>query len=548
MLSLRRRPHAAYLIAALFAGVSSIAPAQAALGPGDDAWHVPGGVVRFGLSTRFFFSDDGFGPTGARAPLGAPMSGTLSSTELPTFQWLEASVRNASGSDNFRATIGTARADLRRVTARIPLELAFGVTSRVMVFGSVPFHTGEQEVNWLLNGSGATIGPNPMLTANAAATGNAAVIAGLDSAAARLEVLAAGCAADPMSDPRCAQITAELAQVQQLIGDSRATTDDLAPLYGGRTGVAPSPYVPMTDGDAHNAVLARLAALRAAFDRYGTESIGEGAGPAGAGVPLTVAELRQLLESPEYSYLPIPVTRRYQQGIGDMDAGLSLLVFDGIRDTTKWGRLGPMSFGVRQSIAAAYRFATGTAAHPDDPLQIATGDGQDDIEFTSATDIAVGRHAWASVLVRYTIQRPADGIARIPDASGSPFIPLERRRNARHELGNRLDVSVSPRWVLNDFAAVGLGYRWMRQDAERYDEIAPFTDAIPLSYEGVERSAHEVGIGFTWSSVASWRRGSARWPIEIQWDHRMVVAGEGGVLRASSDRIALRAYARLWGR
>lgn len=517
------------------------------LGPGDDAWSLPGGVLRIGVSTRFAGTDSRFSLSGDRQRLGTPFSGPLGSTQLPGLQFLETAIGQASGVSAFRISLGTTRADLRRSTGVIPLELSLGLTSRLTARVTAPFFSGVHEINWLLDGTGATVGANPALLAAGPLPLNAAIISGLDTAAVTLERLLDGCILDPLFDPRCAQVTAEQAMIRALLNDSRGLTNALASTYGGRTGVDPGLLVPLTTEAAHLAILQRIATLRAGYERYATPSVADGAGPVGAGAPPTIAQLRAILTDSAYGYALEPISRSYHQGFGDIDASVMLLVFDGIRDTTSWTRFGTMSFGIRQAVGATFRFGTGKRADPDDPLQLATGDGQNDLELTSATDIAFGRHFWSSFIARWTTQQPVDAITRIPDGTGSPFLSLNRRRNTHHELGDRLELTAAPRWVANDYLGVGAYWRWTHEDGERMTEIAPFTDGIPLTFEGPALSAQEVGIGFTWSSVAAWRRGNARWPIEIQWDRSVVVAGEN-VPRFTADRVAVRVYARLWGR
>jgi hypothetical protein len=185
---------------------------------------------------------------------------------------------------------------------------------------------------------------------------------------------------------------------------------------------------------------------------------------------------------------------------------------------------------------------------PDDPFRLPTGDGQNDVEIASITDIITGRHAWTTVIARFTAQYALDGIARIPDASGSLFVPLARRRQARTELGDRLEIAVAPRWVLNDYLSFGGRWRWVRQDGLRITELPPFAGSVAMAYEGPALTAHEASLGFSWSAVGPWRRGKARWPIEIHWMRSVVVDGSAGVERLTSDQVSLRAYARLWGK
>jgi hypothetical protein len=521
--------------------------AQRILGPWDDAWTLPSGALRIGLAPQFLSASERFGLAG-RESLGAPYSGALGATTLPSFQLLDNTIGALSGISAFRATIGTARADVRHTSAIIPLELALGVTRRLTLHAFVPFNTGQNEIEWLLDGSTASVGANPALGANGAPSSNGALLDGLGGAANSLEQLADACAANASADPRCGQVSAEMDQVRALIAQARQVSDGLAETYGGREGTQASLFVPLAGSAAQTAILAQIEALRGGFSRYGTASVSEGAGPAGAAAPATITELNALLTDSTYGYVIGPFKRRYQQAVGDIDVGVSLLVYDGLRTDNAWLRdTSRHSLALRQSFGFTYRIGTGTPADPDDPLRVPTGDAQNDLEFTSATDIITGRHLWTSVIVRWTMQQSLDGIARIPDGSGSPFIPLARRRLTRTEMGNRLSIEAAPRWVLNDYFGGGLHWRYTRTDGATLTELAPFAGPVPMRYAAPAVSAHEIGFGFTWSSLAAWRARRSRWPLELQWDHSLLVRGSGNMPILSADRISLRAYARLWG-
>jgi hypothetical protein len=542
LLIVRRSLFAALLLAI---ALPRSASAQRILGPGNDAWTLPGGVFRFDVSSRFLGARERFGPDG-RESIAAPFAGVLDATRLPSLLNLEADIAALTQSNPFQASLGTARINAVISAAVIPLSFQFGITSRLTFRASAPFFTGVQEVQWGLDGTGATVGSNPALGNQAALTNNATIVGSLEAAAADLERLANDCAGNPGLDPRCAQVIAELNAVRALVERTRETTALLARTYGGSPGVPASPFVPVIGSTAHNAVTAQIDVLRTEFDRYFTSSVPEGASPSGAGAPATITDLQALLADSAQGYAIGPIGRRYHQGFGDVDVGVMLRLYDGI-GANPWLTDTVVTRGIRQTFGFTYRLGTGKPQTADDPFLLPTGDGQDDLEFLSATDILAGRHLWGSVIVRFTKQQPIDRITRIPDASGSPFIPLDRRRMARTQLGNRIEVEALPRWIMNDYFAFGLQYRFMTQQAGSVDEIAPFTDAIPLTTSLPSMSSHEVGIGFTWSSIAAHRRNRAKLPLEISYDHTMVIAGTGGAVRFSADRISVRAYARLWG-
>lgn len=507
---------------------------------------MPAGTLRFGLATRFAWADDQFNPS--RQPLGAPYSGLIGPATFPALTSTQDDVRATSGVNAFTLSLGAARADIRRSTSIVPIEATLGVTSRISLHVFAPFYTAEQEAEWTLDGAGATVGVNPAIASGTAAGTDAALLSALDTAAAGLERLADGCAANGASDPRCAQITAEMAAVRSLIDGSRSTTDALARIYGGRSGTTPGPFVPLAGSAADSGIAARIAALRDAYTRYGVASVSDGARPAGAGPPPSITDLRALLSDSTYGYALGPVARHYRQGVGDIDVGVMVVVFDGLHSTDRWRRL-PAAFpAFREALGFTYRLGTGSPPDPDDPLKPPTGDGQNDLEFVSATDAMLSPRWWGSLTIRWTVQQARDGIARIPDGSGSPFLPLTRRREARTELGDRLEITAMPRWIVNDYIAAGIGWRWTHQAGLRVTELAPFAGPTPMSYAGPATSLNEYTIGFTWSWISAWQRHRAKWPLEIAWEHAGAVTGTGTVPASTSDRISFRAYVRLWGR
>ena len=509
---------------------------------------LPSGALRVGVDTRFIAASDIFATSG-RVPLGASLSGLIGTSSLSLLQSLENTIQSLSGVSAFRVSLGTGRANLRQSRAVIPLEIAVGLTSNLTFRASAPFHTGAFDAQWLIDTTGATVGINPGQLAAGPGVLNGALVSNLDTAAAQLERLADGCVINALSDPRCTLVIAEMTQVRALITQSRGVTDGIASTYGGRTNTTASLFVPRTGSATQAGVASQIDGLRTGFERYGTTSVAPGAEPVAASAPATVTELRALLADSAYGYVLAPFSRRYAQGIGDVDVGITVQLFNGIASSRDpWVRNTQPGIALRQSVGLTYRIGTGSGADPDDPFRIPTGDGQDDIEITSITDIIFGAHAWATLSARFTSQRPFDGIARIPDASGSLFVPIARRRQSRTELGDRLEIALAPRWVLNDYLSFGARWRWMRQDGIEVAELPPFAGATAMTYSGPALTAHEASVGFSWSSVGPWRRNKARWPLEIQWTRSVVVDGSPGVLRATSDQISLRAYARLWGK
>ncbi|HYV98688.1 MAG TPA: hypothetical protein VE967_14625 [Gemmatimonadaceae bacterium] len=524
------------------------ARAQRAVGPWDDAWLIPSGALRIGLSPNLLSARERFGTSGAES-LGAPFARTLNTDGLPTLSAFDAAINALSGTTGFQSRLGVSTADVRLTAATVPLEVSFGITRRIMLRALIPYNTGQNEIQLKVDGTDATLGLNPAVFATTTFAANGAIATSLTDAATSLEALAAACALSAASDTRCTLINAESSDVLALIAAARATGSGVLAVYGGATDTKAPILVPLASSAAQNAIMARIAALSSGFARYGTPTtLADGAAPLGALAPPTLTELTTLLRDSTYGYVFGPLNRRYLQGFGDIDVGVSLLLFDGTHTPDSWVRRDVSALAFRETVGFTYRLGTGTPPDPDDLLRVPTGDGQDDLEFVSSTDIIGRGHAWASVTGRYTKQMPRDGIARIPDASGSPFVPLTRRRFSRTTLGDRIGFDVTPRWALNDRFGAGLRYRFTHQAATTIEELPPFAGAAPMTFTGESMTAHEVGFGLVWSSINAWHAGHTGWPIEIEWTHSMVIAGSGGVAKLSGDRISFRAFAKLWGR
>jgi hypothetical protein len=109
-------------------------------------------------------------------------------------------------------------------------------------------------------------------------------------------------------------------------------------------------------------------------------------------------------------------------------------------------------------------------------------------------------------------------------------------------------LDLAPRWVFNDYLAVGGRYRVLHEAGTRWREAAPSAGAIALRARGADQTLHEVAIGATWSSIAAWQRGRSRRPVELTYEHSRVLDGRGELVRARSDRLGLAVTARLWGK
>jgi hypothetical protein len=243
-----------------------------------------------------------------------------------------------------------------------------------------------------------------------------------------------------------------------------------------------------------------------------------------------------------------------RQGIGDVEVSVKLRLFDSFGARNDTLRFLPKGVNLRQSFAGVYRFGTGKLDSPDNYLDIGTGQGQNDVEVRSFTDLLFGRHLFTSLIARYTVQMPDQQPLRITDTPDQVFAPAYRKRLVDRNLGDVLEIEVTPRWVLNDFFSVGAQYLFRNKAEDTFTGTftvpttetglaAPLTlDASTLRYE-TAATEQRVGVGLTFSSVAAHARGKAKFPIEVQYFNSRTVAGSGGAVpKLSVHQLQVRLY------
>jgi hypothetical protein len=329
-----------WLAGVLAAALPSLLAAQRVLGPGDDAWPLPAGVIRVGLATRFVVGDEWFDARGQRDPLGAWLTrSAITATTFPGLVAAERSIRDVTGDPAFSLSLGGVSADVRRQVQVVPLELALGLTSRLTLRVMAPLVGVEHQTNWRSSATGATVGANPALSGTGTLAQHTSLVSALQSSATAIDALADGCAADATSDARCGLVLSEITQVRSLASATRTFGDAIGRTYGGAAGITPGAFVPLATTDAHAQVGTAITALRDAYARYGETGIDPTLGVVGAATPLTVADLHALLEDADGAYALGPWGRRYLQGWGDIDVGLWYRLFDGAGDRP-WSRLG----------------------------------------------------------------------------------------------------------------------------------------------------------------------------------------------------------------
>ncbi|MCC7053686.1 MAG: hypothetical protein IT355_10485 [Gemmatimonadaceae bacterium] len=548
---------------AMLASAAGQAVAQPLRGPGDDALTLSRRTVRVVLGTSITDASHRYGrgtagrADGALEPLGIDFSSdTLGVAQFPGLASAQAALRTLTGNNAFTLNLGRTQLSSSVRTQVTPILLEAGITSRLQVSVMVPLVSARNEASLNINGGtpGGNVGVNPIRSGTAgvrdsASTTNGTLVSELNSAASQLSTLIGQCTADPAFNAQCPTI---LANGPTITAGTTAFLDAFTVLYGSLPNRG-AVVVPSVGGAADSAIRNRISTFRSQYAALGVTAL-NAAGPTRAPA-FTPATLLRVTSDSTLGLLVQPIRTITRQGIGDIEIGAKFRLFDafGGSDTT---RFLPRGLSLRQSVGAAFRAGTGTIDAPDHFLDVGTGDGQNDVEVRSFTDVLYGRRFFGSVVGRYTMQLPDQPVRRITGTPEDVWAPAYRQQVVDRNLGDVLEVEFTPRWVVSDNFAFAAQYLFRHKGEDRHTGtyLVPVTlsglDApLPLDASTLDAqtggSEQRLGWGFTYSTMATRARGRTRLPIEVQYFNSRTVAGRGGLIqKISVHQFQLRFYPR----
>ncbi len=541
---------------ALSVAVTTPLAAQAVTGAGDDAIPMPKGGYRFrvgGLWNDYSAVFTPAGESGRRGLLDPLATNSLDTRALPQLTGIQQSLRTLSGIANYSLSLGTFEAigDVRQ--SSIPLALDVGITRRLSVGLLVPYVESRNRDQLVLNRSGvsASVGQNPALapTAGAAArTNNGALLRQLAQARAQLAAELTRCA-DPMAN-NCTAIRADPAGARSLLARALNAQNAVATVYGDSVRAA-SPLVPISSSTTHTAITNTIGTLRSDFQGFGVSSIAQGVAPAPATVVYGPGSLRALAGDSllGLNYDTFGGTRR--AGIGDVDLTATALLFDTFGADQK-KRLNNTGRALRTTLTAGFRFGSAGANRAQDPFDVPIGDGASALLLRSTTDIIANKWFWVSGTVR--VVRPfSDEIAvALPLPTDSTIFHPFTIGSATRSLGQRTEIEIAPRVMFGQFFGISGAYLLRRVGASDLRPVGDFgvvdcAVGAVCPQIGPQTTAattlQALSIGASFSSLASYMRGGAKFPLELQFVHTAAISASGGIIPvASTDRLELRIY------
>ena len=462
---------------------------------------------------------------------------SLGTQALPQLAPAESAIRTLINAPDFQITAGKLVSIVDSRVLTVPVIVQYGLTSRLTLGVMVPLVETRSVVDVRLNPHPgfANVGPNPGL-ANAQQRAST-LVNSLRDAATQLKDKLTGCDASP-GDPGCATLLAQRADVQSLIQSGNAFADAVEQLYGSDADHPGQPFVPLTGGLLQRAIDFQIARLADRFQNFLGSSIVAG-GVTGASNPAAFGELQGLLTSAGRDTIAL-VDR---SSIGDISIGATYQLVNSFSDSASRA-------GYRVAINGTFRLGTGEPANRNRLFDIGTGYGQNGVEVGAAADIQFGRRLSGTAVASYTVQLGTIDVARVP-TTGNAALPLTSPTPGTYSAGNVLLASIKPRVHIAGFLSINGQYTLTHIAADRYSLGPAVTDSsgnvisvAPAPPFGIAAATtHQVGFGFSYSTISTGDARPIRLPFELSFSHLETIAASGGPIpKAFRDQVALRIY------
>lgn len=491
---------------------------------GEDALVLSRGIARLGFAPTWTNFNQRYRADGTVEPLAADLNlDTLGVGQLPMLAPLEDELRTLSGLPALRLSVGRTRVDLDASILTFPFSAELGIGGRLSLGVVVPVVRIRTQVILSPNPavSEGNVGINPAIDNEAAKNQNAALVLQFQQAVQALRALIEACEDASNPDPRCPQ--ARHPEAAELADAADAFAGGITNAYDPGSSL----FVPVSNSPLDDAIRSRIAEFVASFANYEiTDIMSEG--PFGASMAALV-DVRRILGDTAFGIRALPFQSSTRTAFGDIEIGAKFQLVNTLRgDTARGG-------GLRGAIGAAFRLGTGEADDPDDFGDIPSGDGQNDIEARTYWDIFLGSRVALSLIGRYAWQLPDREIVRIAGPH-DPFPAYWRRQEVERDLGDVIDVQVTPRFRVGDFFSVMAQYRVRRKAEDRHTGRFNVTNHLgdPVTLDATildaetEQREDRLSFGLGYSTLASVARGRSRIPLEVFLQYGESIRGSGG--------------------
>jgi len=486
---------------------------------------VPRGQIRLEIGGEFSTVNGSF--LDGRQAYRSEWNTSLGSAFLPELTGADTRIRAITGDASYRLSAGRSSVNASTSGGSLVLSAAVGITSRITIFGTMPFVMVRSQQQLKLDSTDADAGFNPadpQFGTGAGAIQTNLFFAQLDAALVTLATKINN--GDYNANP------ADLALAQATLASGTALRSNMNGLL--RDPTTASPFVPLATSTAGTAILGVVTGLQGTLGTLGVA--GFSAVPALATARMNDAAYRGFITN---SFGPVQGFLLGDERIqrpGDTELGAVWTMID------RWGERRP---AVRLAFTGLVRLPTGLVDRSDDFFDLGTGDGQTDLEFRAAADLATGIIG-ARFSASYNRQMAADFQRRIY-APSQPLAYRYRLTTISSDPGDEVSLGIEPFLKLAPgFAATFGAFHWKHGgDKVSYSGTpVPGVDVNDIAI-GSERSATAIQAGLTFSSFSGVPGKGT--PIEARFAYREVVAGSGGAVDATKRLwFQVRAYYKVW--
>jgi hypothetical protein len=507
-------------IALLLAAATPAAAQLPALG-------VPRGKLRVEFSGRFQDWTQRY-RDGTKEDAAADfIRGSADAAWLPALTETEAVLGRIVGAPAPGLSLGRSESTLLASAGAGGIGLAFGLTSRITVFGNVPFVRMRVQQTLGLDSTTANLGLNPAHPAFGTPEGRAQAVQLLSELSGVLATLGTRLqSGDYDADP------ALKALAEATLARGTTMRSDLDALFGESSG---SPFLPVVGSTAAMTLAGAIDQLRATLET----SLQVPGFTAAAPLPVqrvSGAEFLSVVTAAGGPFAFRPLPSPVIMAAGDVELGASFTWLE---------RRSPTGRGLRSVFQGTVRLPTGYLARHDELLALSSGDRQLDLQGDLVTDVEAGRIG-ARLTGRYVYQRPGriDRRARDPD---QPIAVAGLLTQLVRDPGEIIEGMVEPYVrIAPTLALVGGARLWSKSEDQW--SYAPGTAGIPgvdpqvLGRGSRERAmALSAGVSFVHSGLR--RDGTLGLPMEAGLRYEWVAASSAGRVAATrAISILLRFY------
>jgi hypothetical protein len=534
--------------------------AQSVSAPQDEARTLPVGVVRVSIADSNARYSELFGAGGINTAIIRNLNtDSLGVRQLPVLGPAQTAIQTLTGSSSFRLSLGQVIAEASVHAQRIPISAEVGVTKWLTLRAMVPIVNTRTDVFLNVNPSRFTgnVSTNPAVAQPTALAADRAVYNQFIRAAGTLSQALATCRNNPGA-PNCGAINADSSSIRSLINQGTSFAGAIGQLYGGPSGPG-AVVVPVAGTAVQNTINSKDAALTAQINSiYGTLGLPAltTLTPFAAPGHAAINDLQELITNPTLGFAYDTLQTVSHTGIGDAEVSATVRLFDTFaHDTLRWA---PRGLNYRTAVTGLIRVGTGKPADPFSLTDPGTGTGENAVEVHSATDVMLGKHWWASVILRGTYQLSDHLTMRIPTTADEALTPAVNTTTVGRQLGNAISLEIDPRYVFNDYISASTSYVIRHQGADKYtgtlDLDSAQTGIGPLHLDAsalganTGYTAQTWGFGLTLSTVNAASRGKISWPVDVSYLHSETFTSTGGLIpHQKSDAVLIRLYVRLFG-